>query len=99
MMTRRTKINREVIDSLKDVLTGMVTSIVDNPDKVEVNVVPASYRLLAELHTAGQDVGQVIGKNGHVVDSIRSILSAYGGKHGIKIDLDYVTEQEKSHHR
>ena len=94
-MTRRNKISRETIDSLRDMLTGMVQGIVDNPDAVEVNVVPASYRLLAELHTKESDVGQVIGKSGHVVDSIRSLLSAYGGKHGIKIDLDFVTEQEK----
>ncbi len=98
-MGRRNKITREIIDSLKDVLIGMVSSIVDHPEKVEVNVVPASYRLLAELHTDGNDVGQVIGKSGHVVESIRSILAAYGGKHGIKIDLDYVTEQEKMNSR
>ena len=94
-MSKRKRVDRGTMDSLKEMLVGIVSGIVDNPESVDVNIVPASYRLLAELHTHKDDVGQVIGKSGHVVESIRSILSAYGGKHGIKVDLDYVTEQEK----
>jgi predicted RNA-binding protein YlqC (UPF0109 family) len=89
------KISACVVDDLKNLLGGLVQSIVDDPSKVHVNVIPASYRLLAELHTDPEDVGQVIGRRGSVVGSIRSILTAYGGKHGIKVDLSYVTEREK----
>jgi len=74
---------------------AMVKEIVDNPDDVEVNIVPASYRLLVELHTNDHDVGQVIGQGGHVIIGIRSILGAFGGKNGIQVSMDYVTEQEK----
>lgn len=95
-MSKRKKVGAETVESLRNMLLGMVQGVVDHPADVQVNIVPASYRLLAELHTSPSDVGQVIGKSGHVVDSIRSILSAYGGKHGVKVDLDFVTEQEKS---
>ncbi len=91
----RSKVTKEVIEGLRELVHGLVAPIVDHPDAVEINVVPASYRLLAELHTNNGDVGQVIGKNGHVVESIRNIIAAFGGKHGIRVDLDYVTEQEK----
>ena len=94
-MSKRNKISKETVESLRQMLIGIVQGVVDHPEDVHVNIVPASYRLLAELHTNVSDVGQVIGKSGHVVDSIRSIISAYGGKHGIKVDLDFVTEQEK----
>jgi predicted RNA-binding protein YlqC (UPF0109 family) len=98
-MSKRRKVSRETIESLRSMLVGIVQGVVDHPEDVEVNIVPASYRLLAELHTNVRDVGQVIGKSGHVVDSIRSIMSAYGGKHGVKVDLDFVTEQEKMNKR
>ena len=90
------RVTKEVIDALKSVVHSMVSSIVDNPDSVEVNVVPASYRLLAELHTHPDDVGQVIGRSGSVIAAIRTILAAHGGRAKIKVDLDYVTEHDKA---
>jgi predicted RNA-binding protein YlqC (UPF0109 family) len=55
--------------------------------------------VLVELHTDAADVGQVIGRQGGVIGSIRGILSAYGGKHRIRVDLDYVTEQKNIQRR
>lgn len=98
-MGKQQRVGPEVVEALKSILVGIVSGIVDHPDEVHVNVVPASFRLLSELHTSPDDVGQVIGRSGYVIDSIRKILSAYGGKHGIKIDLDYVTEKEKAGRR
>jgi predicted RNA-binding protein YlqC (UPF0109 family) len=92
-------ISQETLDALRDLLGSVVKSIVDDPESVEVVVVPASYRVLAELHTNAADVGQVIGRQGSVVESIRCLLSAFGGKHRIRIDLDYVTEQKNLQRR
>jgi predicted RNA-binding protein YlqC (UPF0109 family) len=89
------RVTKEVIDGLRELVGSMVSSIVDHPEQVEVNVVPASYRLLAELHTCPDDVGQVIGRSGAVIAAIRTILAAHGGRSKIKIDLDYVTEHDK----
>jgi predicted RNA-binding protein YlqC (UPF0109 family) len=92
-------ISQETLDGLRDLLSSVVKSIVDDPESVEVVVVPASYRVLVELHTNADDVGQVIGRQGSVVESIRCLLSAYGGKHRIRIDLDYATEQKNLQRR
>ena len=92
-------ISQETLDDLRDLLEGIVSGIVDDPDSVEVVVVPASYRVLVELHTNAADVGQVIGRRGSVVESIRCLLSAFGGKHRIRVDLDYVTEQKNTNRR
>ena len=89
------RISTETRDELKGLLYDIVRRIVDNPDDVSVNVIPSSYRLLAELYTNMADVGQIIGKNGHVITSIRSLVTAFGGKHRCRVELDYVTEQEK----
>lgn len=89
-------IKEEIVDDLKELIEHIVEEIVDHPDDVKVNLVPASYRLLVELHTNDDDVGQVIGQGGHVVIGIRSILSAFGGKNRIQTSMDYVTERKKS---
>jgi len=88
-------IKMEIIDSLRGLVEHMVREIVAHPAEVAVDVVPASYRLVVELRTNEDDVGYVIGQGGHVVTGVRSILAAFGRKHGIHITMDYVTEQEK----
>ena len=93
------KIPIEVVDSLRDIVETIVAGIVDHPDDVEVIIVTASFRLLVELHTNSDDVGQVIGQKGSVAIGIRAIMVAFGGKHGIRVDLDYVTEHEKDYDR
>lgn len=86
-------VTREHTDTLKNLTLSLVRTIVDRPDEVEVNVIPSSYRLIVELHTALSDVGQVIGKEGRVVSAIRTILAAHGGREGMRIEMDFVTEK------
>ena len=92
-------IAQETLDRLRDLLTHIVSEIVDSPEEVSVSVVPASYTVLVELHTSSRDVGQVIGRQGSVVSGLRSILASFGGKHRIRVDLDYVTEQRNREER
>ena len=84
----------EAVDALKTVLS-VVKCIVNNPDDVEVSIEQHRYRLVAELFTHVDDVGQVVGRNGHIISSLRAFVAALSGKYGIKIDLDYITEQDK----
>jgi len=92
-MSKNKQITREHTSNLKELVLVMVKGIVDSPDSVEVNIVPSQFRLIVELHTSKDDVGQVIGKSGHVVSSIRSILTAHGGREGLKVEMDYITER------
>jgi len=90
-----TRVGPEIISSVKDVV-GIVRHFVDHPEGVEVNIRPGPYRVTAELYTAPEDVGQVVGRNGYLMSSLRAFLAALAGKHRIKIDLDYVTEEDNA---
>lgn len=90
-----TRVSPDIIDSVK-VVVGIVKHFVDHPEKVEVNVRPGPYRVTAELYTHPDDVGQVVGRNGYLMSSLRAFLSALAGKHRIKITLDYVTEEDNA---
>ena len=74
-------------------IMGVVERIVDHPEDVRVTVACSSMRVVVELFTHPVDVGQVIGRSGHLISSLRALLTALAGKHGVSIDLDYVTEQ------
>lgn len=88
------RVSRSNSSDAKQLVYDILTKVVDHPDGVHVNVIPGSYRMLIELHTDPADVGQVIGRQGTVISSIRTLLAALGGKHKIRCELEYVTESE-----
>lgn len=91
----KVRVTPELIAAVQEIV-GIVRHIVDHPDKVEVHVRPGTMRIVAELFTDPADVGQVVGRSGHLTSSLRSFLSALAGKHKIKLDFDYVTEEENA---
>jgi uncharacterized protein len=61
---------------MKHFLDFVVRSLVDNPDDVQISEVsrPGETIYRVGLHPA--DVGLVIGKGGHTIGSIRSLVTA-----------------------
>lgn len=55
-------------------------SMVDEPEKVAVEVIDSEQATTLMLRVAQPDVGKVIGKQGRTARSIRTILSAAGMK-------------------
>ncbi|GAB4311613.1 MAG: KH domain-containing protein [Candidatus Sumerlaeia bacterium] len=65
---------------MKELVVQIAQALVDQPDKVEVNVVEGENSVILELRVAPDDVGKVIGKGGQTAKAIRKILSAAGAK-------------------
>lgn len=89
------RISPEILDAAREIV-GSVRHFVDHPDDIIVEVREGPYRLTVELYTHPGDVGQVVGRNGYLTTSLRALLAAVAGKHKIKIDLDYVTEEDNA---
>lgn len=66
--------------SLKDLVDFMARSLVDDPDKVQVNEVAGEQTTVVELTVAKEDLGKVIGKQGRTAKSMRTILNAASTK-------------------
>ena len=65
---------------LKDLVDYLAKSLVDKPDKVSVTEVSREGALVYELRVAKEDIGKVIGKQGHTAMAIRTILNAVASK-------------------
>ncbi len=72
----------------KDLVEYIVRSIVDHPDKVVVNEIAAGGAITLELSVADEDMGRVIGKQGRVINSIRSIVQVLAAKQGARVNLE-----------
>lgn len=87
------RVNQETIDAIREVVM-IVRHLVNNPDQVKVDIECQGYSILAVLKTNPRDVGQVIGRNAHLINSVRSFLSAIAGKNNVRAVLDYVTDED-----
>jgi predicted RNA-binding protein YlqC (UPF0109 family) len=65
---------------MKELITYIVRSLVDQPDQVRVVEVHGNQTLVLELTVAKEDLGKVIGKQGRTAMAMRTILSAVSSK-------------------
>ena len=73
------------MSEVKELIKTMVTSIVDNTDKVSVEEEPSDNGVLFQIKVAKEDVGKVIGKKGRIAGAIRTVAKAAGAKRGQRI--------------
>jgi len=69
---------------VKDLVTFIASSLVDDPTQVQVTQVQRGASVSLRLRVAKEDMGRIIGKSGRVANSMRILLriaAAQEGKH------------------
>lgn len=74
----------------KDLVEYIVKSLVDNPDVVQVDEISESTSIVLELQVAESDTGRVIGRNGRVINAIRTVVQALAAKEGKRVSVEVV---------
>lgn len=75
---------------MKEVLMYLVHSLVDDSNSVKITTSEAGDIVRFKLTVAPSDRGKIIGKEGRVIKSIRSILHMVASKNNRKVYLDVV---------
>lgn len=73
---------------MKALVEYIAKSLVENPDQVEVREIANGNRVRLELSVSKDDMGRVIGKNGRVANSIRTLLRVAAERDGKQATLD-----------
>lgn len=73
---------------MKDLLTYIVQSLVDNPDKVSVTERASGVETVFEVRVADGDMGKVIGRQGRIVKQIRILMKAVAARKGKKVSVE-----------
>jgi len=69
---------------------SIVLSLVDEPEQVQVTGSEAGESLVIEIRVSEDDIGKVIGRQGRVIKSIRTLAraaSAYAGGSRIEVEV------------
>ena len=73
---------------MKELVEFIVKSLVDSPDEVRVNAFDDRSETTLELSVAADDMGRVIGRNGRVINSIRTLVQVSAAKEGKRVNLE-----------
>lgn len=71
-------------EKMKELVEFIARSLVDNPDDVQVTEIQENNSIIIELRVAPDDMGKVIGKQGKIAKSIRTLAKAAAAKAGKK---------------
>lgn len=73
---------------MKELVSFLAKSLVDMPDRVEVNEIEKDDIVVEELRVAKEDLGKVIGKQGRTAKAMRTVLTAAASKQEKKARLE-----------
>lgn len=75
---------------MKEVLETIIKTLVSNPDDISINQIDGEQSVIFEVKVADEDMGKVIGKQGVIAKSIRSIMKAVAAKENKRVTIEFL---------
>lgn len=75
---------------MKETLEIIVKNLVDSPEEVSINELDGEKSIVFEVKVAETDMGKVIGKQGRVAKSVRTVMKAVAAKNKKRITIEFI---------
>lgn len=75
---------------MKKIIETIILNLVDNKEAVEVKEVQGEKSIVFEVKVANEDMGKVIGKQGRLAKSIRTVVKSIGAKERKKVSVEFI---------
>ena len=73
---------------MKELIEYIAKTIADNPEQVSVTETEEDGRVTIRLEVATEDKGKIIGRQGRVVQAMRTLLRVAAVKQGTRVNLE-----------
>jgi predicted RNA-binding protein YlqC (UPF0109 family) len=73
---------------VEDLLEDLARRLVDDPEAVRVEREERDDAVVLRLHVAKDDVGKVIGRQGRIARSLRTLVRAHSGREHKRMVLE-----------
>ncbi|MCI8352294.1 MAG: KH domain-containing protein [Clostridia bacterium] len=75
---------------MKEMLEIMIKNLVENPNEVQITENSKENAITYEVKVAEADMGKVIGRQGRIAKSIRTVAKAIAAKEDKKVNIEFV---------
>ena len=75
---------------MKEVLHTIIENLVDDKASISINEIEGEKSVVFEVKVAESDMGKIIGKQGKIAQSIRSIMKAVSAKEHKRVSVEFL---------
>lgn len=75
---------------MKEILQAIVLNLVENKDAVEIKELEGEKSVVFEVKVAEKDMGKIIGKQGRLAKSIRTVMKAVASKEQKRVTIEFI---------
>ncbi len=75
---------------MKEILQTIIENLVDNKDAVSIKEEQDDTTIAFEVRVSEDDMGKIIGKQGKIASSIRTIMKSVAAKEHKRISIEFV---------
>ena len=75
---------------MKEIIETIILNLVDNKETVEITEKQEEKSIVFEVKVANEDMGKVIGKQGRIAKSIRTVAKAIGNREHKKVSVEFL---------
>ena len=77
---------------MKEILEIIIKNLVENEDQVVVSEKEEENNIVFEVKVSEKDLGKVIGKQGRIAKSIRTVMKSIAGKEHKKVSVEFLED-------
>ena len=77
---------------MKEILETIIKSLVEDSDAVTITEKETEKMVTYEVKVAQSDMGKVIGKQGKLAKSIRTVMKSIAGKQNKKLTVEFLED-------
>ena len=75
---------------MKEILETIISTLVSDKDSVSINQIDGEQSIIFEVKVADADMGKIIGKQGVIAKSIRTIMKAVASKENKRVSVEFL---------
>lgn len=75
---------------MKEILEIIIKNLVDDVEAVSVTETETEKSIVLEVKVSEKDMGKIIGKQGRIAKSIRTVVKAIATKENKKVSIEFV---------
>lgn len=75
---------------MKEILETIIKSLVENKEAVTIDQKEDEKQITLEVKVENTDMGKVIGKQGKIAKSIRTLMKSIAGKEHKKVTIEFI---------
>lgn len=75
---------------MKEILENIISTLVSDKNSVNINQIDGEQSTIFEVKVADSDMGKIIGKQGVIAKSIRTIMKAVASKENKRVSVEFI---------